>query len=510
MILKNAFFLFQFLFSVQKQLSVIMINRYIRFFLFTIAISVCTLSSCTDEMISTDPDYSLEFSTDTLSFDTIFSAIGSTTEKILIYNHNKRALKISSVELAGGENSRFRLNVNGSRNPENSFKDIEIGAKDSLYIFVEVTVNPHDSDAPVLVSDSIVFQTNGNVQSVRLEAYGQDVILWKEKLILNDTVLSAARPYLVYGYLAVDSAKTLTLPAGCRIYFHNNANLLVYGNLVANGTAQSPVQLRGDRFDMVKFLDPLPYNHVAGQWGGVYLLWNKGRHKLNHVRINSGYVGLYVPNSDRQNLPDIELSNSVIHNFLLYGVVAQNANLKIHNSEVSNTGSYTLYLSGGTHEILQSSILNFYNAGAGAATSRDKFPAVMIMGLNRAAAMNTIFRNSVITGTLETELSIASRFMPYVDAEFTNNFIRRKAPYEMSQFVRNHWYEPGDTMLFKASRYTLKPLQYFNFMPDSLSALRGLADPAVASQFPLDLNGNNRLSDGAPDAGAYEWIPVQQ
>ena len=167
-----------------------MIHKYISFFLYIIAISVCTFSSCTDEIISANPDYSLEFSTDTLSFDTIFSAMGSTTEKILIYNHHKRALKISSVELAGRENSRFRLNVNGSRNPENSFKNIEIGAKDSLYIFVEVTVNPHDSDAPVLVSDSVVFQTNGNVQTVQLHAYGQDVILWKEKMILNDTVLS--------------------------------------------------------------------------------------------------------------------------------------------------------------------------------------------------------------------------------------------------------------------------------------------------------------------------------
>ena len=485
-----------------------MTRSYLRILLLVFAVVSFAISACTDELISENPDYKLEFSTDTLSFDTLFSTFGSTTEKIMVYNRNKRAVKISKIELAGGQNSLFRLNVDGLRNPDYSFHDIEIKANDSLYIFVEVTVSLHNSDAPVLVSDSIVFVTNENIQRVRLEAYGQDVILWKKKLILNDTVLSAARPYLVDDYLAIDSAKTLTLPAGCRIYFRNNANLLVYGNLIANGTFENPVYLRGDRLDEVKFLDPVPYNHVAGQWGGVYLLWNRGQHRLNHVRITSGYVGLYAPNGDRTQLPDIQITNSLIHNFLLYGVVAQNANLKIHNSEVSNTGSYTLCLSGGSHEILQSSIVNYYNSGAGAPSSRDKFPAVMMMGLTRSAAMKTVFRNSVISGSLETELSIASRFMPYIDAEFSNNFIRRKIPYELTQFVQNKWYERSDSMLFKSPRYTVTPKQYFNFMPDSLSSLRGLADPVLASQFPLDLNGNNRLADGKPDAGAYEWVSV--
>lgn len=483
-----------------------MINKNIRILFFVIIAFLSAITSCTDELISTSSEHSLDFSTDTLSFDTVFSSLGSTTEKILVYNRNNRALKISRIELSGAQGSKFRLSVDGLRNDENRFEDIEIRAKDSLYIFVQVTLNPHDLDAPVLVSDSIVFITNGNTQKVQLEAYGQDVVLWKDKLILNDTILSASRPYLVYGYLSIDSAKTLTLPAGCCIYFYNNANLLVYGNLIANGTLEKPVQLRGHRLDMMKYSDPVPYNHIAGQWGGVYLLWNKGKHKFNHVRMTSGYVGVYVPNSDRSELPDIEISNSFIHNFLLYGVVAQNANLKIHNSEVSNTGSYTLYLSGGKHEILQSSIVNFYNSGVRAPSSRDKFPAVMIMGLNRAAAMSTVFRNSVITGSLETELSIASRFMPYIDAEFSNNFIRRKVPYEMTKFVQNKWYEEGDTMLFKVARYN--GIQYFNFSPDSLSVLRGLAEPNLASQFPVDLKGNNRFADGAPDAGAYEWVPT--
>ncbi|MBN2765702.1 MAG: hypothetical protein JXR27_04955 [Paludibacteraceae bacterium] len=466
------------------------------------------MSSCSDDLVSYDPEYKLAFSTDTLSFDTVFSTFGSTTQKILLYNPNKKALKINNIQLSGGRDSHFRLNVDGLRNEDNRFRDIEVRANDSLYVFVEVTIDPHDSDAPVLISDSILFTTNGNAQKVRLEAYGQDVILWNEKLILNDTVLSAARPYLIYGYLAVDSAKTLTLPAGCRLYFHNNANLIIYGNLIANGLPDNPVVMQGDRLDEVKYSKPVAYNRIAGQWGGVYLLWNQGQHRLNHVRITSGYVGIYSPNNDRNQLPEIEISNSYLHNFLLYAVVAQNTNLKIHNSEVSNSGSYTLYLNGGTHEILQSTVVNFYNSGGESPTSRDKFPAVMIMGLNRPATMRTRFRNSVISGSLANELSIASRFPANVDADFSNNFVRRKTAYEFPAFQHTRWYEEGDTILFKSTTYNAKKNQYFDFMPDSLSALRGLALPDVASQFPLDLNGNNRMADGAPDAGAYEWISV--
>jgi hypothetical protein len=44
------------------------------------------------------------------------------------------------------------------------------------------------------------------------------------------------------------------------------------------------------------------------------------------------------------------------------------------------------------------------------------------------------------------------------------------------------------------------------FMPDSLSPVidAGLADHAVL--IPLDLNGNSRLEDDAPDLGAIEWV----
>lgn len=465
--------------------------------------------SCEDDLFSSDPEKVLSFSTDTLTFDTVFTTIGSTTEKLMVYNPNNRALKISSIGLAGGAGSQFRINVDGNLSADNHFSDIEIRAKDSMYIFVEVTVDPRDVNAPVLVTDSVVFKTNGIEQKVRLEAFGQDMILFRNKLILNDTTLSADKPYLIYGNLTVDSAKTLHLPAGCQLYFHNNANLIVRGNLRAEGTFDKPVLLRGDRLDKAKFLYPVPYNYVAGQWGGVYLLWNKGNHLLRNVNINSGYVGVYLNNSDRNQLPELRIENCRIHNFVYYGLVVQNANVKVTNTEISNTGSYSVYLSGGKHVFLQSTIANYYNSSPGRPSSRDKNPAVMIMGLYRTAPMQTEFRNCIVAGGLETELSIASRFLTQYKAVFSDSYIRRKEAYELSQFQNIRWYAQNDT-IFKHPFYNDTTSVYFNFTPDSVSPVRGLADRTIAAQYPIDLNGVNRLEDNAPDAGAYEWQPTKK
>lgn len=465
--------------------------------------------SCEDDLFSSDPEKVLSFSTDTLTFDTVFTTIGSTTEKLMVYNPNNRALKISSIGLAGGAKSQFRINVDGSLSADNHFSDIEIRAKDSMYIFVEVTVDPRDVNAPVLVTDSVVFKTNGIEQKVRLEAFGQDMILFRNKLILNDTTLSADKPYLIYGNLTVDSAKTLHLPAGCQLYFHNNANLIVRGNLRAEGTFDKPVLMRGDRLDKAKFLYPVPYNYVAGQWGGVYLLWNKGNHLLRNVNINSGYVGVYMNNSDRNQLPELQIENCRIHNFVYYGLVVQNANVKVTNTEISNTGSYSVYLSGGKHVFLQSTIANYYNSSPGRPSSRDKNPAVMIMGLYRTAPMQTEFRNCIVAGGLETELSIVSRFLTQYKAVFSDSYIRRKEAYELSQFQNIRWYAQNDT-IFKHPFYNDTTSVYFNFTPDSVSPVRGLADRTIAAQYPIDLNGVNRLEDNAPDAGAYEWQPTKK
>ncbi len=482
------------------------------FSLFCIIAVLCSsvFISCEDNFFTSKKDNSLEFSTDTLTFDTVFTTLGSTTEKILIFNNNRQAINISSVRIAGGKSSPFRINVDGLINENNSFMNIEIPAKDSIYIFVEVTVNPNNSNSPVLVDDSIVFVSNGNSQRIRLEAFGQNMILLKNKFIFNDTTLNANKPYLILGDFEVDSAKTLTLLPGCKMYFHNNANLVVNGNLKAEGTFNQPIEMRGDRLDKIKFVDAVPYNYVAGQWGGVYLLWNRGNHVLRHVNINSAYVGLYYNNSDRETLPNLEIENCRLHNFVFYALVVQNGNVKVVNSEISNTGSFSVYLNGGMHTFIHTTIANYYNNNSANPGNRDKNPAVMIMNLNRSARMESVFQNCIIAGSLQNEFSIASRFTDQYKGTFANCFIRREKPFELAQFQNVKWFETKDTLLFKQTRYDYEKNIYFNFTPDSISPVRGIADPLISAQYPFDLKGNSRIEDNLPDAGAYEWKPTKK
>ena len=52
-----------------------------------------------DENYSSNPNHRLSFSVDTLSFDTVFTTIGSATKEFMIYNRNDQPLLISEIML---------------------------------------------------------------------------------------------------------------------------------------------------------------------------------------------------------------------------------------------------------------------------------------------------------------------------------------------------------------------------------------------------------------------------
>ena len=95
--------------------------------------------------------------------------------------------------------------------PGKSFTDVEIGAEDSLFIFVEVTIDPNNQNTPLIVTDSILFETNGNLQDIDLVAWGQDAHYYRNlpevhSVFLNcNDVWNNDKPYVIYGYALVDS-----------------------------------------------------------------------------------------------------------------------------------------------------------------------------------------------------------------------------------------------------------------------------------------------------------------
>ena len=57
--------------------------------------------------------------------------------------------------LASGESTGFRMNVDGRKG--SSFNNVGILANDSMYVFVEVTVDPNGGNQPLLIQDSRTF-----------------------------------------------------------------------------------------------------------------------------------------------------------------------------------------------------------------------------------------------------------------------------------------------------------------------------------------------------------------
>lgn len=484
--------------------------RYKIFRLFLLSLlGLFVLHACVDDKISSDPSLRLTFSVDTVTFDTIFTTIGSATQIIKIYNPNNQHINISTLQLGQAEMSPYRINVDGMVSRSNQFSNIEIRAKDSLYVFVEVTIDPQRENSPVFVKDSIELNVNTNKQSIKLIAFGQNMVLLKNKTIYNDTLLTAQKPYVIVGDLKVDTAKTLTLEPGTKLYFNDKASLLVYGNLIAEGTADRPIVMRGDRTDQI-FTD-IPYNFISNQWGGVFLLNPEGHHRLDFVRMNSGYIGLYFANQNRTHKPTLTILNSKIHNFLKYGLVVQNGDITVANTEISNTGSYAVYLNGGVHRFYHSTIANYFNNTNMAylqPSQKEGDVSVAIMELNRIVPMRTVFENCIVTGTNRTEMDILTRFDKKYHGEFSTSYIKKENPDTPSIHYQNiTWANVNDTV-FKNTYFNLQEKKYYNFELDSVSPARDIGNIEIAKKYPKDLNGNDRLRDGKPDAGAYEWQPT--
>ena len=481
-----------------------------KYFVYIFTLLTTLFTACNDKF-SDNPSYKLAFSADTVRFDTVFTTIGSTTARVMVYNPNKENLKIDQVMLGKGAESYFRINLDGYANAENTISNVEILKHDSLYLFIEVTIDPNNQNSPVLVNDYIQFSTNGNTQRIELEAYGQDIILFKQKLITQDTILTAEKPYLVYDYLAVDTARTLTIAAGCKFYFHDRAQFVVFGNLIAEGTLEKPITMRGDRLDYM--FPHIPYNYSAGQWDGLYLIQVNNhataRHKLDYVETNSGTIGIYLSSDNKNITPNLRLENSRLHNFSTYGLVAQNANVEVINTEISNCASYCAYLAGGEHKFIHSTIANYFgNTNAiSQPTKRDgerPHPAVYINDLSKTSApMNSIFRNCIVTGSVKTEFEIGATFPERYHGEFSHCYFRGDS-LKLPQFTDMAYCQAEDTV-FVNTYVAYGDYNYYDFQLDSVSPARGIGDLETAAQYPFDRNGNNRLADGAPDAGAYEW-----
>lgn len=465
-----------------------------------------SLFSCREEQLSSDPSLSLSFSKDTVSFDTVFTTIGSATFRLMVYNRNANALAISNIWL--DNNTAFKVNVDGENNLS-LLKDIQLNGGDSLFVFIKVHIDPNKKSAPILIEDDLHFAVNEKTQTVHLEAVGQDVHLIKtaQRLTIKDNfTMSSSKPYLIYDTLAIRSK--LTIKPGARLYFHDKAALMVYGDVNAIGEVDKPILLAGDRID--NLFEHVPYAYVAGMWSGVYFFdlkdTDQKSYNLKQVDIISANVGLYAYSEKSTALPSMQLFNSRIHNHAVYGLVLHHINALVVNTELSNAASYCAYLNGGMHTFAHSTIASYFNSTDVRiqSTTREDVAAVYINNLSKEGVpTHSSFQNCIITGIRSNNMLVATPFEQYYIDTIANNYLKTDT-LQVAHALNNVYWQKNDSDTFVNTFYKYQEYNYYDFRLAEHSPARGIGDPKIAAKYKTDRNGTPRDVEH-PDAGCYQY-----
>lgn len=450
--------------------------------------------SCNREEIQKDPSARLAFSTDTLTFDTIFTSFGSTTRNFRIYNPYNKTLRISSIELLGGTSSHFQLNVDGLQAVK--VENLDILPYDSMYVFVQVYIDPNATNAPLLVEDHLEFRTNGNVQNVTLEAWGQDVHFINGEVIASQT-WTGDKPYLIYNWMEVDSGQTLTLEEGTRVFMHRGTDVVISGNLVANGTLEKPVILQGDRLEQ-------DYEDIPGQWNALAFSPSSDSNYLRFTTIKNGVV-IQLGAVDDTRQVKLNMENCKILNMTFAGIYAFGAKITGVNLVAANAGNMLMgLLRGGTYKFYHST---FYNQGV--FFSGRSLPSIVMSNyaadednqLYYGALTDSYFGNCIIWGTLEDEIGFASDSSGGEMNYFFDHCLLRLRSADIDITNKAHY-----DSIWYLSVPKFRDVDKWNFELDTLSFAKDKGSVSLGQMFPLDFNGKSRVDDAKPDLGAYERI----
>lgn len=351
-----------------------------------LCVALLSTSCIKESRYLTDTSARLAFSEDTVTFDTVFATMGTVTKQVKVYNNYDEPLLLNYVTLREGALSRFRINVDGDTSLV--ARDVEIGAHDSIFIFIQAVINPNDQLTPYLVEDAIVFGFNNKEQKLPLTAYGRNAVYHMPKYRLYSTYTDShgnidtiwypfsiidcanwdhTRPHVIMGYAVVNSNETLHLTAGDELYFGNDSYLWIYdsASLDVQGTRERPVLFTSIRHDG-------HYDSLPGQWGYVWLSAGSKDSRIDWAVMENGLAGLLVDTNVNAN-PTLVISNSVIINHSYSGIIGQGAYITGDNLLVANCGITLLSLQyGGRYRFSNSTFANYWSHNARSA------PAVVL------------------------------------------------------------------------------------------------------------------------------------
>lgn len=435
----------------------------------------------------------LHFSEDTIYFDTVFTSIGSVTKELRIINPEKYDLTINHIYLSGGNMSQYRLNIDGE--PVNEKFSVEIGAGDSIFIFVDVNVDPGNSDSPVSVSDSIIFSSGDEDQRVQLLAWGQDINLINSETIDSETWVEG-KPYVIYKNVTVDTLHTLTIGEGTRIYFHKNASMTIAGSIIVNGTVNSPVLFAGDRLEKM-------YEDIPGQWRGILILNSGKANNIRNATIRNAVYGIQLGEAiNSADIPVLKLYSSVIAHSSVSGLSAMNGNIEAANCIFMHCGSYCIYLAaGGDYIFTNCTLYNRWEYGLriSPALQINEKPVNSVV---KSDQMDVNLNNSVIFGDNLSELNIIP-----LTAAYSGNYYFDHCLIKLDTLNSSFWNraEFPSVIINKDPLFINSIL--WDLRPDTLSPLINNGSTDFSAIYPADIRGVSRTLYGNPDIGAYERIP---
>lgn len=464
-------------------MSVVLVMKIFKLFLSIIIIIALYFSNTGCSKKNFFSKDNLTFSVDTLVFDTVFTTIGSTTKSFKIYNPESKTVQIDEVELMGGENSPFRMNLDGLIG--HNFSNIRIEGNDSLFVFVEVTLNVNNQNSPLIIEDSIRFQTNGKDQYVKLAVWGQDAYFHYKDL--NEGIWPNDKPHVIYGYAAVDSAKSLTIQAGTQVHLHKNSLLYVYkSTLNIQGTLGNEVVFQGDRLEQ-------DYQEVTGQYYGIYFQQAKPS-TIDYAILKNGTSGVHLYSEDPTNTGyTLTMTNTVIQNEARYGVfIYSGAKVKAENCIISKNGTHALLvLEGGDFNFNHCNLLGYGSSQNPAVGISNFYTNYQTATTNVGSINEGVLYNCVLTGNIATELAIDTIQMSGVNLNFDfKNCLIKSETIQTDAFYQNIFWNNNPL-------FTDPTIYDFSFSINSILHGNGIASPVVT-----DILGNPR--NNPPDIGAIE------
>ena len=460
--------------------------------------------NCSKDRLYSGSKNPLSTTTDTLMFDTVFTGIGSVTRNFRIKNTQSSPVKITSIVLQGGSQSSFIINVDGSSGTV--FKDLILEPDDSLYVFVQIKINPNDINSPFIISDKLIVRVNDQITEVQLEAWGQNAyyhkpfhaIKFKDGSYLpysliseqlqavtasgNRYTLKTDKPHVIYGYLVVDSVEELTVPANVKLYMNYKAGLWVYryGTLKIEGTLNQPVLIQGARREP-------EYLGSTGQWDRIWINEGSNQNSIRNAIIKDGFIGVQtdVFGTTLGGPGKLVLENTYIQNMSKYGIQAMGYQIEASNVLVSNCQERLLNIElNGNYRFLHCNFINFWSQSAREEASIRWNNYSEIEKKITVFPLQLYFGNCILDGNKDEELKQDTKSNSELYVQFSNTWIKTLRGSSDGLF--------SNCVASKTSLEYKNPENYQFKLKTSSNQIRFFNSPSAqsdASKVPFDIEG---------------------